>query len=86
MTLQATGYYILLKRIPEEAKQGVLIIPEVKKKTPLCEVKSVGDLVKLAVAEGDHVMVNQHSGYEIEHEGEQYYLVKEIEILARIKK
>ena len=84
MNLQATGIYILLKRLPEEAKQGVLIIPEVKKKTPLCEVKSVGDLVKLAIADGDLVMVNQHSGYEIEHEGQLYYLVKELEILARI--
>lgn len=83
---------VLLQRIEHEETTSGIIIPDGAKEKPReCRVISVGPghfangkFVPLDVHEGDKVLIGEYGGAEITHEGQEYLVVREEEIQARI--
>ncbi len=85
---------VLVKRIEEkESVKGGIIIPDTAKEKPQeGEVIAVGagrqtdkgERVALDVKAGDRILFGKYSGTEIKIEGEEYLILKEDEILAKI--
>jgi len=84
---------VLVKRIEEkESVKGGIIIPDTAKEKPQeGEVIAVGAgriekgaRVPLDVKAGDRVLFGKYSGSEIKIEDEEYLILKEDEILAKI--
>lgn len=85
---------VLLKRIEEkEVKKGGIIIPDTAKEKPQeAEVIEVGEgrvtddgkVVSLKVKKGDRVLIGKYSGTEVTIDDEEYVIVREEEILAKI--
>ncbi len=85
---------VLLRRLEEkETKKGGIIIPDTAKEKPLeAEVIEVGKgrvegekVVPLEVKKGDKVLVGKFSGTEINIDDVEYLIVREEEILAKVK-
>ena len=85
---------VLLKRLEEkEVKKGGIIIPDTAKEKPQeAEVIEVGEgrvndegkVVPLKVKKGDRVLIGKYSGTEVTIDDEEYVIVREEEILAKI--
>src|SRR6202051_2551848 len=84
---------ILIKRIEEkESVKGGIIIPDTAKEKPQeGEVIAVGngrrekgELIPLDVKAGDRVLFGKYSGNDIKIDDEEYMILKEDEILAKI--
>ena len=84
---------ILVKRVDtEEEKVGGIIIPDTAKEKPQeGEVIAVGagriekgERIPLDVKAGDRVLFGKYSGTEIKIENEEYLILREEEILAKL--
>ncbi len=84
---------VIIKRIEEkESVRGGIIIPDTAKEKPQeGEVIAVGsgrrekgELIPLDVKAGDRVLFGKYSGSEIKIEDQEYLILKEDEILAKI--
>ncbi len=84
---------VLVKRLEErESVKGGIIIPDSAKEKPSeGEVIAVGagrrekgERVPLDVKVGDRVLFGKYSGSEIKYEGEEYLILKEDELLAKL--
>ena len=84
---------ILVRRIEEgESIRGGIIIPDSAKEKPMeGEVIAVGagkrekgELIPLDVKAGDRVLFGKYSGTEIKLDDEEYLILREEEILAKI--
>ncbi len=84
---------VIVKRIEEkESVKGGIIIPDSAKEKPQeGEVIAVGagkrekgERVPLDVTAGDRVLFGKYSGTEIKLEGEEYLILREEEILAKL--
>jgi chaperonin GroES len=84
---------VLVKRIEEkESIKGGIIIPDTAKEKPQeGEVIAVGagkmekgERIPLDVKAGDRVLFGKYSGTEIKLENEEYLILREEEILAKI--
>jgi chaperonin GroES len=84
---------VLLKRSDEkETKKGGIIIPDTAKEKPLeAEVVEVGKgriegdkVIPLEVKKGDRVLIGKFSGTEVAIADEEFVIVREDEILAKI--
>lgn len=76
----------------ESTKSGIIIGGSSKEKSHMAEVISVGPgkmidgkIEKIDVNKGDKVVINKYSGTEIKHEGEEYIILKQDEILAIVE-
>lgn len=85
---------VLLKRLEEkETKKGGIIIPDTAKEKPLeAEVMEVGKgriegdkVIPLEIKKGDKVLVGKFSGIEVTIDDVEYLIVREEEILAKVK-
>lgn len=85
---------VLVRRVESEEKtSGGLIIPDSAKEKP-AEGKVVacgegarkdsGELIAMAVSEGDHVLFGKWSGTEVTVNGEELLIMKESDILGII--
>ena len=95
MALTPLGDRVQVKR-PNEDEQttsGGIIIPDTAKEKPQeGEVVSVGDgrllddgtRQELNVSAGDKVLFGKFAGTEVEYEGEEYLILREDDILAKI--
>lgn len=91
MAIKPLGDRVLVEVIDEELqKEGSLYIPDTAKEKPQ-EGKVVavgrgryedGKLVPLDVKEGDTVLYGKYSGTDIKHDGKEYLIVRESDILA----
>jgi len=87
---------VIIKPIEEEESvHGSIIVPDMgKEKNLKGEVVSVGPgyysatgtFIETIVNVGDIVLLPQMGPVKIDYEGEEYYMVKENEILGTIKK
>src|SRR5713226_2993913 len=84
---------VIVKRIEEkESIKGGIIIPDSAKEKPMeGEVIAVGagkrekgELIPLDVKPGDRVLFGKYSGTEIKLEDEEYLILREEEILAKL--
>src|SRR5262245_39169429 len=78
---------VIVKPAPAEDKtKGGIIIPDTAKEKPQRgEVVAVGpgkDGNKMTVKEGDIVLYGRYSGQEINHEGTDYMIMREDDILV----
>ncbi len=91
MAIKPLGDRVLIEVSEEEIqKEGSLYIPDTAKEKPQ-EGKVVavgsgryedGKLVPLDVKEGDVVLYGKYSGTDIKHQGNEYLIVRESDILA----
>ena len=94
MAIAPLGDRILLKSIEQEEENvGGIIIPDTAKEKPQeGEVIAVGpgkllesgERQAMSVAVGDKVLYGKYSGTEIKYENEEYLIVREDDILAKI--
>lgn len=94
MELRPLHDRILVKRTEEETKtKGGIIIPDNAKEKPIQGVvvatgngktTDEGKTIPLTVKKGDKVLFGKYSGTEIKHEGEEYLIMREDDILAII--
>jgi chaperonin GroES len=93
VAIKPLGDRVLIEILEEELhKQGGLYIPDTAKEKPQeGKVKAVGNgryedgkLVPLDVKVGDKVLYGKYSGTEIKHDGKEYLIVRESDILAVI--
>jgi chaperonin GroES len=84
---------VLVRRVEEkETVKGGIIIPDTAKEKPMeGEVVAVGEgkrekgeRVPLDVKAGDRILFGKYSGTEIKIDDEEYLILKEDEILAKI--
>lgn len=86
---------VLVKRIEEdeEKNSGGIIIPDTAKEKPQeGEIVAVGkgkvlengQIQAPAVAVGDRILFGKYSGTEIKYEGQEYLIMREDDILAKI--
>jgi chaperonin GroES len=84
---------VLLKRLEEqEVVKGGIIIPDTAKEKPLeAKVIAVGKgriegdkLIPLEVKAGDRVLIGKFSGTDVTVDDEEYVIVREEEILAKV--
>ncbi len=84
---------VIVKRIEDkETVRGGIIIPDSAKEKPMeGEVIAVGsgrrekgELIPLDVKPGDRVLFGKYGGTEIKIEGEEYLILREEEILAKL--
>ncbi len=95
MAIKPLGDRVLIEVMEEELqKQGSLFIPDTAKEKPQ-EGKIVavgkgryedGKLIPLDVKVGDSVLYGKYAGTEVKHEGKEYLIVRESDILAIIEK
>lgn len=94
MAIKPLGDRVLIETLEDELqKQGSLYIPDTAKEKPQeGKVKAIGKgryedgkLVPLDVKVGDRVLYGKYSGTEIKHDGKEYLIVRESDILAVIE-
>ena len=95
MAIKPLGDRIVVKPLEqEEEKVGGIIIPDTAKEKPQeGEVVAVGPGKLLesgerqapAVAVGDKILYGKYSGTEIKYGGEEYLIVREDDILAKLE-
>ncbi len=80
---------LILPNPAEEKTAGGLFIPDTAKEKPLFgKVVAVGpgtSEVKMEVAVGDTVMYGKYAGTEIHHDGEDYLIMKQSDIVAVVE-
>ena len=95
MAIKPLGDRIVVKSLEqEEEKVGGIIIPDTAKEKPSeGEVVAVGpgkllesgERQAVSVAVGDKVLYGKYSGTEIKFGGEEYLIVREDDILAKLE-
>ena len=95
MAIKPLGDRIVVKPLEqEEEKVGGIIIPDTAKEKPQeGEVVAVGPGKLLesgerqapSVAVGDKILYGKYSGTEIKYDGEEYLIVREDDILAKLE-
>ena len=85
---------VLIKMCESEdtTKSGIILSASSKEKPQVAEVIAVGpggkvdgETVEMCVKEKDKVIVSKYSGTEIKYEGEEYIIVKQSDILAKVE-
>lgn len=81
---------IVIKPFPaEEVSEGGIIIPDsVKERPNKATVVAVGGGLKdrpMALQVGDVVFHVKEAGIEVEHKKEQYFIVRDTDVLAKLK-
>ncbi len=94
MALKPLHDRVLVRRVESDEKTaGGLIIPDSAKEKPAegvvvsCGVgarKDSGELIEMAVSEGDKILFGKWSGTEVTVDGEELLIMKESDILGII--
>ena len=83
--IEPIGEMILLamENAPEKTASGLLLPEEAREKMTVGIVESAGSEVK-AISVGDRVIYRQYSGTKLEWMGQDYLLIKEEDIQAKV--
>ena len=94
MKLKPIGDNIVVKmtEVEETTKSGIILTSSAKEKPQIAEVIAVGPggvidekEVKMEVLTGDKVILRQYSGTTVKLENEEYIIVKQSDILAKVE-
>jgi chaperonin GroES len=85
------GDRVVIKRLEAEEKtaSGIILPGQAKEKPQMAEVVAVGpgtEDVKMELAVGDMVIFSQYAGTEVKFEGEEYTIMAQKDILAKVEK
>ncbi|MCK4321283.1 co-chaperone GroES [candidate division WOR-3 bacterium] len=89
--IKPVGRRVLVKRVEEgEEKKGGIIIPDTAKEKPQQGiVEAVAEVSKdddpMPVKKGDRILFGKYGGTEIEYNEEEYLILEEDDILAKIE-
>lgn len=82
---------IKMKKGEEKTKSGIILANVSEAKTQIAEIIAVGsggivegNDVKMYVKPGEEVIVSKYAGTEVEYMNEEYLIVKQSDILAKI--
>lgn len=89
--IKPLGTRVVIKRLEAEEKTqgGIILAAQAKEQPQFAEVVAVGpgkDDEKMQLKAGDKVIFAKYGGMEIKYEGEEYIIMKQEEILAKIEK
>ena len=80
---------IKMKEAEETTKSGIILTTGSKEKPQIAEVVEVGPgekvdgkIQEMYVKKGDNVYVSKYAGTEVKYEGQDYIIVKQVDILA----
>ena len=90
MTLNPLADRVVVKLVEAEetTKGGIVLTSTAKEQPQVAEVLAVGpgtEEHKMEVEVGDKVIFAKYAGTEIKHEGEEYLIVSQKDILAVVK-
>ncbi len=92
--LKPLGDRVVLKQLEAEetTKGGIILTSQSKEKPQEAEVIAVGPgakvdgkIVPVEVKVGDKVIYSKYAGLEVKHDGTEYIVVKESDILAVVE-
>jgi len=95
MNVQPLADYVVIKpnEVTEEKTKSGLYVPDTAKEKPQegevlavgpGAVNDTGDIIAMNVAVGDKVIFRKYAGNSIKYDGEEYLLLSEKEILAKL--
>lgn len=87
--LKPTGSRVLvkIKDVESATKGGIVLVESAQDKPQTGEILALGsDQHNFVVQVGDLITFGQFAGVKIEHQGEEFLLIKEQDILAIIEK
>ncbi len=94
MAIKPLGDRVVIKRLDaeEKTKSGIVLASASKEKPQEAEVIAVGSglvvdgkEIKMEVKVGDKILFSKYAGNEIKHEGQEYIILKQEDILAVIE-
>ncbi len=94
MKLQPLADRVVLKltEAEETTKSGIILTASAKEKPQIAEVLAVGPggivdgkEVVMDVKVGDKVIMSKYSGTEVKMDGDEYIIVRQSDILARVE-
>ena len=94
MKLKPLADRVILKQFKaeEKTKSGLILAASAQEKPEMFEVVEVGpggmvdgNEVKMTVAAGDRVIVGKYSGTTVKVDGEEYSIVRQVDILAVVE-
>jgi len=94
MTIKPLGDRVVVKMqaAEETTKSGIILTGSAKEKPEIALVIAVGPGghvdgkdIEMHVSVGDRVFLNKYSGSEVKLDGEEYLVVRQIDILAKIE-
>jgi len=94
MAITPLGDRVVIKRLEaeEKTKSGIVLASASKEKPQEAEVIAVGSglvvdgkEIKMEVKVGDKILFSKYAGNEIKHEGQEYIILKQEDILAVIE-
>ena len=89
--IKPLGDRVVIKRLEAEEKtaSGIILPGQAKEKPPMAEVVAVGpgtEDIKMELKVGDMVIFSQYAGTEVKIEGEEYTIMGQKDILAKVEK
>ena len=94
MKLKPFSDRVVIKMVETEetTKSGIVLPGNAKEKPQMAEVVAVGPggivdgkEVKMFVEVGDKVIINKYSGTEVKLDNEEYTIVKQSDVLAKVE-
>ena len=89
--IKPLGDRVVIKRLEAEEKtaSGIILPGQAKEKPQMAEVVAVGpgtEDIKMELKVGDMVIFSQYAGTEVKFEGEEYTIMAQRDILAKVEK
>ncbi len=90
MNIKPLGDRVVIKMVETEetTKSGIILTASAKEKPQVAEVVAVGPGTKEVTMElsvGDRVIISKYAGTEIKLDGEEYIVLNQNDVLAKIQ-
>lgn len=90
MNIKPLGERVVIKMVEmeETTKSGIILTGAAKEKPQVAEVVAVGPGTKdvtMELAVGDKVVISKYAGTEIKLDGEEYIILNQSDVLAKIQ-